>query len=297
LATDPASCDAPATAGTQEGFTFTATTGTTQTATATVMKNGVATAITCQIGASGTNCTDTANSATFAVGDRISVRVVRAGASTAVWNSNYRFQLGGTTLVTGTPEYGSVTAACALAPNTNPGTCDTTVAAGQTVRGFTFTVNAAPGTGNTVIAKLFKNGVATTITCTLTAALTTCSDAVNEVVLAANDVIAVQLTKTGTNPWNGSITTMSLASNSPTSISNPHMVMDQVVLNGTGSTTVNLPGVTAFSSNTSYVCTVTAVAAVPSNVRYGVQYTSGSAFAITNSGSSAETMGYICIGN
>jgi hypothetical protein len=60
---------------------------------------------------------------------------------------------------------------------------------------------------------------------------------------------------------------------------------------------VNLPGATAFTSASSYICSVTPVIASPSTTRYGVTYTSGSAFAITSSANSSETMGYMCIGN
>ena len=109
------------------------------------------------------------------------------------------------------------------------------------MKGFTFTVGTAPGTGNTVIATVVKNGAPTTITCTLTAALTTCSDATHQEVLAANDVIAVQLTRTGTTPWTSTITTFSLGSNSPIAMSNPHTLIDTVAFPAATSVSHDVP--------------------------------------------------------
>ena len=57
------------------------------------MKNGAPTSITC----SYTNfitCVDNTHQEFFAAGDVISVRVVRTGTSTAVWNTNVVVSLG-----------------------------------------------------------------------------------------------------------------------------------------------------------------------------------------------------------
>ncbi|MGA2001674.1 MAG: hypothetical protein ABSG52_16955, partial [Terriglobales bacterium] len=297
--TNPGSCDTTvATAGSQEGFTFTAgtTLPTYSTATLTVYKNGSPTTITCAVTA-GTTCSDTTHAENFAVGDKIAVQLVRSGTGTAVWNSTITFSLGGTTLVTGTPKFGSLSAACALATATNPGTCDTTVAAAQTVKTFTFTAGTATPSSVTATATVFKNGAATTITCTIAAGGgTTCTDATHQETFAANDVIAVQLTRTGTAAWSTTITTLSLGSNAPMALSNPHTVIDSVAFVAATTAVVPLPGATAFSSATSYVCAVTFAGGSTTHT-YGVTNTSGSSFTITANTSNSDTVGYICIGN
>ena len=53
-----------------------------QTVTYTLMKNGVATALSCTIGVNGTTCSDTADSISMADGDQLSMRTVASAAVT-----------------------------------------------------------------------------------------------------------------------------------------------------------------------------------------------------------------------
>ena len=60
--------------------------------TGTVLKNGVATALTCQIAASSQTCNDSTHTVAFAAGDRISVQVTHTGTPSAViaaWTARY----------------------------------------------------------------------------------------------------------------------------------------------------------------------------------------------------------------
>jgi hypothetical protein len=299
--TNPGTCDTTVTTpGNQENFTVTLGTSLPSSATlqATVYKNGAATAITCQVAAYGTTCSDTTDVVPFAVNDKVAVLVTRAGTSTATWDSTFTFALGGSGFPAGVTKYGSVSTACALA-NTSPGSCDTTVAVAQSVKGFTFTVSPAVPTGSTAIAALVKGGVTTGIGCTIAAAGTTCSDNTNVASLNAGDLIAVQVSRTGTPSWSPSMT-FALSSSNLAPLTSPHTVADSVTFAAANNVTVTLPGAAVFTAGNptpSYVCTVTMVGNTMSGHTYGVTYTSGSTFTITSSGSTSETVGYICIGN
>jgi hypothetical protein len=298
--TNPGSCDTlVASPGNQENFTITLGTSLPSNATlqATVYKNGAATAITCTVAAFGTTCSDTTDVVPFAVNDKVAVLVTRAGTSTAVWDSTFAFALGGSGYPAGTTKYGSVSTACALA-NASPGSCDTTVAVAQSVKGFTFTVSPALPANSTAQATLVKGGAGVGITCTIAAAGTTCTDATNVASLNAGDLIAVQVTRagTGTASWTPTMT-FALSSSNLAPLATPHTVADTAVFAASATTTVTFPGAAAFSSATSFVCTVT-FAGGSTTHNYGVTNNApGTSFTITANTSNSDTVGYICIGN
>ena len=81
--------------------------------------------------------------------------------------------------------------------------------------------------------------------------------------------------------------------NDGTAVATPHMVEGNATTNSSpGTVGVTLTGSAAFTSSTSYSCTVTASA---NNVTGSVTITSGSAFTI--SGAVNSEYYYICVGN
>jgi hypothetical protein len=58
------------------------------------------------------------------------------------------------------------------------------------------TVNNAPGTGKLWTFTLMVNGSATALTCTISAAATTCSDTSHAVAIVAGNTLSIQITST-----------------------------------------------------------------------------------------------------
>ncbi len=83
-----ASCDTIATRGIVRGFSaITGIPPSDTTVTFTVMKNGAPTSITCSY-SQNNSCADTEHQEIFADGDVISVRIVRTGTGTGIWNTS-----------------------------------------------------------------------------------------------------------------------------------------------------------------------------------------------------------------
>lgn len=66
-----------------------------------------------------------------------------------------------------------------------------------TLSQFRVHLTVAPGSTDTYVLTVYKNSVATALTCTVTGASSTCSDTTNSVTFAAGDDIAVGMTETG----------------------------------------------------------------------------------------------------
>jgi hypothetical protein len=80
------------------GINFTVSIGTSpgnanRTFTFTVFKNGATTGITCAITTAATSCTDTTHTASFAVGDKVAVQIVRSGSDTGSLTRTMTFTL------------------------------------------------------------------------------------------------------------------------------------------------------------------------------------------------------------
>ena len=79
---------------------------------------------------------------------------------------------------------------------------------------------------------------------------------------------------------------------------NAHIVTGTVTFSNASSIGVTFTAPAAFTSNASFVCTVTSTVATPgSNDIFSVTYTSGTNITITATGTLSEIVGYICIGN
>jgi hypothetical protein len=84
----PAPCDTITTRGIVRGFrAITSKPPANTTVTFTVMKNGAPTSITCS-NSTSTSCADTVHQEIFADDDVISVRILRSGTGTGIWNTN-----------------------------------------------------------------------------------------------------------------------------------------------------------------------------------------------------------------
>jgi hypothetical protein len=84
--------------------------------------------------------------------------------------------------------------------------------------------------------------------------------------------------------------------NSGTFQANTRIVTGRATFSAGTSVTVNFSGEAAFTSNTSFQCTVTTTVNPPTAQHFGVTYTSTS-ITINASTSTSETVAYICIGN
>jgi len=98
--------------------------------------------------------------------------------------------------ITGT-QYISVSTSAA--PNAAVGPVETTLSAAQagTYYGITITQGAANAAGVTRAYTLFKDGIATSITCTVAAAASTCTDTANSASFVNGSKIAVRVVTTG----------------------------------------------------------------------------------------------------
>lgn len=68
--------------------------------------------------------------------------------------------------------------------------------ANGTVQELHATLSAAPGTGNSVTFTIRKNGVSTSVACTISGSATSCADSSNGVAFSTSDLLSVQITQT-----------------------------------------------------------------------------------------------------
>lgn len=87
----------------------------------------------------------------------------------------------------------------------------TPVSAPFTLKNFYAAVAAAPGGAQTYVMTVRKNGVATTITCTMTGAATTCNDTTHTAAFVAGDLISTQMVLSATAVGTASMNSMSTA--------------------------------------------------------------------------------------
>jgi hypothetical protein len=69
----------------------------------------------------------------------------------------------------------------------------TTLAAGGKLANFTATLGSSAGATGPVVFTVFKNGSSTSVTCSVAAGSSTCSDASDTVSFAAGDTFAVEI--------------------------------------------------------------------------------------------------------
>lgn len=174
--------------------------------TFTLVKNGVDTALTCTI--TNQQGSDTSNTVTVAAGDLLCIKCVPSGTPTAqtapvalavmfegdVAGESVVFAATSTGTTAGFIAPGSLTVANATEVNQSA-----VMPTGGVFSHLRVSLSAAPGTTTTRVFTLRKNGVDTTLTCTVTSGNTTASDTSNSVTFAAGDVISIgQTTPAGT---------------------------------------------------------------------------------------------------
>lgn len=178
--------------------------------TVTIMKNGVATALTCTISGSSTSAQDLTHSVSFAAGDLISIQwtpaSTPAASGTVYWtcrqSATNLFSLQGMVLTTA--------ASTIFCPPMNRAASSSTDALGQvviptagTLKNLTFYTNSAPGASASWAVTVIKNGSASTLTCTLSgASAVLASDTADTVSVAAGDTISIQIAPTGSPTLN-----------------------------------------------------------------------------------------------
>jgi hypothetical protein len=145
---------------------------------------------------------------------------------------------------------------------------------------------------------VMKNGVATTITCSIAAGVATCTDSTHSASFISGDTIAVQLARPadGKGAWTKTWT-FSLGpnfSNTAATVTSPHIVTGKATATTSG-VTVTLSSPQAFTSSTSYRCTTTYAESSGNNGIF-LSQTSGTSFTITSFGATTD-VNYICIGN
>lgn len=173
-----------------------------------LFKNNVATALTCTISAGATTCNDTdaGHAVTVAAGDDLSWRTTPTNTpASSVINISSKFAStnSGETAISGG---GSVANTCLTDTYYAPmGSAASTTDAGVrsiaptnfTLDHFYYRVSQAPGAGDTAKLTVYKNGVATAITATISDTAVNNSDLSNSISLAPGDYLSVRCEGTG----------------------------------------------------------------------------------------------------
>lgn len=187
---------------------FDAAPGTGTTTAVTLMRNGSATTLTCSVADAASTCSDTSNTVTVAVGDTLSWRSqVTVGGSTFSPNLHVTAKFEGTnsgeSFITGaTNGTASITTTGYYVPygataTTTVAHASTTMPTSGTIDKLYVNLSGSPGAGDSFIITLFKNGVSSGVTCTVSETNTSCNDLTNTVSLTAGDAIAIEISPTG----------------------------------------------------------------------------------------------------
>lgn len=165
------------------------------------------TSITCTVSNLETSCSDIVNTSAIVAGDRVSVQITPSGTPAAARVSfilEFVPTTTGETVLMGASNgalasgtiYGAFTGALASA---SEAAVYVVIPTGGTLKNLYTRLSAAPGTDNTRIFTVRKNGVDTSLTKTFGATDSgVLSDTVNTVTVAAGDLITLQKTETGT---------------------------------------------------------------------------------------------------
>ncbi len=172
----------------------------------TIMKNGVATAINLTISDSSTSATYAGAAVPFAAGDTISLRSVPTGTPTTGTNLWWNMKCSGT----GFPLLGSNTSNLATSPlnygspmgvsnvwGTSLAAREIMVPTAGTFSKLFAKLNGAPSGSAQYRLEIYKNGVATGLSCIIAGTNVTANDVVNSFSVAAGDTIAIVSTPTG----------------------------------------------------------------------------------------------------
>lgn len=180
--------------------------------TFTVRKNGVDTALTLTISNTATTGADTTHSFTVAAGDRVSISSTVSGipvGSVGKYCMNYTGDttaesviLGGSrnlSLSTSVTEYKTVDGIIiATGISTTENDHRAVVPTGGTVKKLYIDLVTAPSAGTSRTFTLYKNGLATALTLTISGTATTGNDTTHTVTVVAGDELSLESTISGT---------------------------------------------------------------------------------------------------
>jgi hypothetical protein len=155
-----------------------------------VMKNGVATAMTCTITDPATSCSDSADSVRVSPGDEVEVRFTGAGGPFAgIFSTAVDFvpDVSNETLVAGTLNQTATIGAVSYSSFFNrdafvaaeASTSQSLFAVPGVISGLRFSVTTAPGAGTTATFSVRANQATTSLACVLSGTSKTCSDTTN----------------------------------------------------------------------------------------------------------------------
>jgi hypothetical protein len=203
------------------------------------MKNGSATALTATVADSATQAQDLSNSVAFTAGDTMSIRVVPSGTPTTPSYFRWAMVQEITEAQAIYSAFGSTSTNTQYASPFGDANSSDVHRAVIPVAGTLSNLYAksvdAPGTGDSFIYLVFKNGMSTSLTATISDTATTASDTSNSVAVAAGDNVLIRRTSSGTPDAANAIVSM---------LFTPDIDGDAIImgssddpLNGTASTT------------------------------------------------------------
>jgi hypothetical protein len=172
----------------------------------TVMKNGVATAMSVTVANTATTGSYTATTISFAAGDTMSVQVTPTNtpgfSSGMSWNaiadSTNQVVLGKSNAAfTNANNYIPLSGTGGSGTSTTEVVETMVMPTAGTFSNLYAAVNAAPGVGTSRIFTLYKNGVAQTITATISGTATTANDTTHTVSVVAGDTVSMNVNFTG----------------------------------------------------------------------------------------------------
>jgi hypothetical protein len=191
---------------------LTAAPGGTTSYDVTIIKNGVATALTANITGASVSGSDNTNTVDFVRGDRICVQFDPTGsfpsASSPGWSVNC-VTAGAQPLLTGESSGLSLTATSYLALQAGMGRAtedfDAVIPTDGTISNLLYRTLSNPGAGKSWTVTLVKNGVDTALTATMTGAPQTAEDVTNVITVVAGDRVHWKIVPANTPAGTGII--------------------------------------------------------------------------------------------
>lgn len=164
--------------------------------TFTLYKNAAPSAITCQVSAAATTCTDLVNSVAVVAGDTLSFESVPSSTPAATevkWSLHFASTTASETPIMTLDTAATASTFSALMGINNAETTANDVksllATAGTMKNLYVVAQTAPGVGKSRTVTVRKNGVGTAITCTMSDPATTCNDTTHTVSYVAGDAL------------------------------------------------------------------------------------------------------------
>jgi hypothetical protein len=174
--------------------------------TATVMRNAVATSITCTITSPATTCSDTTNSTRIAVGDELDVRYLGSGSPNLITFTtaiDFVPDVSNETLLAAEFNenqtvfaYSSLYTRAVFAPGEATATQSIMIPSGV-FSNMRAAINLAPGAGTSMLFSLRSNQATTSLACTISDTAKTCSDTTHFASTPAGTLLDISVSPTG----------------------------------------------------------------------------------------------------